>query len=722
MTLSPDNAQPSDRFRMILDDIDEGYYEVDLNGRFTFVNRAMVRLIGLPREQILGLTNRDYMDPASAKSAFESFNEVYRTGRPSRIDSLQVHLKDGSTLWTGFSVSLVRDKEGRPTGFWGLIHDLTSIKQTETDLLRINGQFQSLIQAIPDIVYLKDAEGRNQIVNKAFETGFGLTQNQIAGKTDEELLPPDLAAACRASDETVARTGRPYRFEEQSMGPDGREIHFETIKAPIFDEEGRFSGVIGVSRDISERKRMEASLRESEERFRSLFENATVGLYRTHPDGRIFLANPTLLRMLGYESLEDLAKRNLEEEGFEPDFPRNQFKERMERDGEIRGLEAAWKRQDGSTIYVRESARTTRNADGQIDCYEGTVEDITERRNAENELRASEARYRRLFESSLDGVYQNTFDGRTLSANPACSRMFGFDSENEYKSTPIQNLYANPEDRKAFLQTMEQDGEVRHRELHLRRKDGSTFYALVNARTVRDDGGNIVFEGILTDISGQKANEEMLAAALAEKDVLLREIHHRVKNNMQIVSSLLSLQSRYLKHPDDMEIFKESQRRIRSMAYIHEKLYRSNNLARIEFGDYLKSLTQNLVAAQQKSPGRIDLRLDLEEVFLDIQTAIPCGLIVNELVMNSLKHGFPGDRSGEIRIGLRIAESGEIRLVVGDDGIGLPLGLDVLAVDSMGMQLVTLLIGQIEGRLEIDRTRGVEFLLTFKELKFKPRI
>jgi len=707
---------------MILDDIDEGYYEVDLNGRFTFVNRAMVRLIGLPREQILGLTNRDYMDPASAKSAFESFNEVYRTGRPSRIDSLQVHLKDGSTLWTGFSVSLVRDKEGRPTGFWGLIHDLTSIKQTETDLLRINGQFQSLIQAIPDIVYLKDAEGRNQIVNKAFETGFGLTQNQIAGKTDEELLPPDLAAACRASDETVARTGRPYRFEEQSMGPDGREIHFETIKAPIFDEEGRFSGVIGVSRDISERKRMEASLRESEERFRSLFENATVGLYRTHPDGRIFLANPTLLRMLGYESLEDLAKRNLEEEGFEPDFPRNQFKERMERDGEIRGLEAAWKRQDGSTIYVRESARTTRNADGQIDCYEGTVEDITERRNAENELRASEARYRRLFESSLDGVYQNTFDGRTLSANPACSRMFGFDSENEYKSTPIQNLYANPEDRKAFLQTMEQDGEVRHRELHLRRKDGSTFYALVNARTVRDDGGNIVFEGILTDISGQKANEEMLAAALAEKDVLLREIHHRVKNNMQIVSSLLSLQSRYLKHPDDMEIFKESQRRIRSMAYIHEKLYRSNNLARIEFGDYLKSLTQNLVASQQKSPGRIDLRLDLEEVFLDIQTAIPCGLIVNELVMNSLKHGFPGDRSGEIRIGLRIAESGEIRLVVGDDGIGLPLGLDVLAVDSMGMQLVTLLIGQIEGRLEIDRTRGVEFLLTFKELKFKPRI
>jgi PAS domain S-box-containing protein len=596
MTLSPDNLQLSDRFRMILDDIDEGYYEVDLNGRFTFVNRAMVRLIGLPREQILGLTNRDYMDPASAKSAFEIFNEVYRTGRPSRIDSLQVHLKDGSTLWTGFSVSLVRDKDGRPTGFWGLIHDLTSIKQTETDLLRINGQFQSLIQAIPDIVYLKDAEGRNQIVNKAFEAGFGLTQNQIAGKTDEELLPPDLAAACRASDEIVARTGRPYRFEEQSTGPDGREIHFETIKAPIFDEEGRFSGVIGVSRDISERKK------------------------------------------------------------------------------------------------------------------------------AENELRTSEARYQRLFDNSLDGVYQNTLDGRVLSANPACLRMFGFDSEDEYKSVPIQDLYADPKDRKEFLKEMEQDGEVRHRELHLRRKDGSTFYALANARTVRNNGGNIVFEGILTDITSQKANEATLAAALVEKEVLLREIHHRVKNNMQIVSSLLSLQSRFLKHPDDVEIFKESQRRIRSMAYIHEKLYRSNNLARIEFGDYLKSLTQNLVAAQQKSPGRIDLRLDLEEVFLDIQTAIPCGLIVNELVMNSLKHGFPGDRSGEIRIGLRIAEDGEIRLVVGDDGIGLPLGLDVLAVDSMGMQLITLLIGQIEGRLEIDRTRGVEFLLTFKELKFKPRI
>lgn len=722
MTLTTDNSQPIDRLRMILEEIDEGYYEVDLFGRFTFVNRAMVRMIGLPLDQILGLSNRDYMDPASAKRVFEIFSEVFRTGRPSRIDSLRVTRKDGPTFWSGFSISLVRDKEGRPTGFWGLIHDLTSIKQTEMNLLRINGQFQSLIQAIPDIVYFKDAKGRNLIVNKAFEAAFGLTQTQITGKTDAELLPPDLAAACRSGDETVARTGRPFRYEEQTTGRDGRKIHFETIKAPIFDEEGRFGGVIGVSRDISERKVMDASLRESEARFRSLFENASLGLYRTHPDGRIFLANPAILHMLGHASLEDLARRNLEEEGFEPDYPRAQFKERIDRDGEIHGLEAAWKRQDGTTIYVRESARAIKDADGRIAYYEGTVEDITERKNAENELRASEAKYRHLFESSLEGVYQTTLDGRILSANPACLRMFGFDSLEDYKSTPIQDLYANPEDRKEFLQAMERDGEVRHHELRLRRKDGSTFYALVNARAVRDDGGNTLFEGILTDISGQKANEAALAAALAEKEVLIREIHHRVKNNMQVISSLLNLQSRYLKHPDDVEIFKESQRRIRSMALIHEKLYRSNNLAQIEFGDYLQSLVQNLIAAHQKSPGRIDLRLDLEEVFLDLQTAIPCGLIVNELIMNSLKHGFPGDRSGEIRIGLRIAEDGEIRLKIGDNGIGLPAGFDIKAVDSMGMQIITLLIEQIESRLEIDQTRGAEFLLIFKELKFKPRI
>jgi PAS domain S-box-containing protein len=584
-----------------------------------------------------------------------------------------------------------------------------------------NAQLLSVIQAIPDCIYIKDDQGRNLIINKAFEDAFGLRQSDVAGKTDEELLPAELAAACRLSDEIVLSRGQSYRFEERSPGPDGNERDFETIKSPLFDEEGRVIGLVGISRDITSRKTVERALAESEERFRGLFENTTIGLYRTTPDGRIILVNPATLRMLGYDTLEEIAQRNLEEQGFEPGYERANFKARIEREGEIRGLESAWKRKDGTTIHIRESVRAFRGADGRVLYYEGTVEDVTARHEAEVKRKASETRYHRLFENSLHGVYQSTPEGRFLSANPACFRMFGYSSEEEYKSIDVRDQYVDPEDRRKFLEEIQKCGHVRNREVHLRRKDGSTIYALVNAQAVRNENGEVIFEGILTDITTQKNAERTLAAALAEKNILIKEIHHRVKNNMQVISSLLNLQSRYLKHPADVEIFKDCQRRIRSMSLIHEKLYQSKSLSRIEFGGYLQSLAENLRIAAPREQGRVAFHQEMEEVFLDIQTAIPCGLIVNELVSNALKHAFPGERSGEIFIGLRLGENNTIIATVRDNGIGLPLGFDIRAADSMGLQLVTMLVDQIDGRLDMDRTSGTEFRLEFRETKTKPR-
>jgi len=157
-------------------------------------------------------------------------------------------------------------------------------------------------------------------------------------------------------------------------------------------------GFQAIERDITERKRAEEALRESEERFRSLFENSTIGLYRTTPDGRILLVNPTLVRMLGYSSFDELARRNLQEEGFEPDYPRSQFRERIEREGEVKGLEAAWRRHDGSVIFVRESAKAIRGPEGTVLYYEGTVEDITERKQAEEALKEYSERLEEMVE------------------------------------------------------------------------------------------------------------------------------------------------------------------------------------------------------------------------------------------------------------------------------------------------------------------------------------
>ena len=328
-------------------------------------------------------------------------------------------------------------------------------------------QILALIDAIPDIVYLKDGTRRNRIINKAFVQAFGLKPEEIVGMLDEECLPADLAAACRKSDEIVLATGKPYRFEETSVGTDGIERDFETIKAPVHDENGRIAKLVGISRDITAHKE---------------------------------------------------AQRALE-------------------------------------------------------------------------------------------------------------------------------------------------------------------------------------------------------TALAEKSVLLKEIHHRVKNNMQVISSLLSLQSRYLKHPDDVEIFKESQRRIRSMALIHEMLYQSKSLSRIEFSGYVKKLLEILRGSLDFTSGRIAYRKELEEVQLDIQTATPCGFIVNELVSNALKHAFPGERAGEVYVGLRQEKDESIILTVQDDGVGLPPGIDLQSFNSMGLQLVMMLVGQIDGTIRAERDHGTKFVLVFRELR-----
>ncbi|MCD6215420.1 MAG: PAS domain S-box protein [Candidatus Desulfofervidus sp.] len=219
------------------------------------------------------------------------------------------------------------------------------------------------------------------------------------------------------------------------------------------------------------------------------------------------------------------------------------------------------------------------------------------------------------------------------------------------------------------------------------------------------------------DITQRKQAEEQIKAALKEKEVLLREIHHRVKNNMQIVSSLLRLQSRYTKDKQSLDIFKASRSRIESMAFIHEKLYQSKDLTKIDFNDYVNTLVTNLFTTYGVSTARIKLNIDIKHVSLPLDKAIPCGLIINELVSNSLKYAFPANKQGEIRITLYPTNENQLELIVSDNGISIPENIDFRNTDSLGLHLVTILAeDQLQGEINLNRTEGTEFKIKFKEL------
>lgn len=206
--------------------------------------------------------------------------------------------------------------------------------------------------------------------------------------------------------------------------------------------------------------------------------------------------------------------------------------------------------------------------------------------------------------------------------------------------------------------------------------------------------------------------ESMLVESVREKEILLKEVHHRVKNNLQVINSILNLQSSYVEDPKTLEIINESQNRIRSMSYIHESLYQTKDFSSINFADYITNLVQNLVHSYQLYHDKIELQFNVGPVKLALDQAIPCGLILNELVSNALKYAYPGEKRGQIVIEV-VEENGRIQLGVEDFGIGLPEGFKIEHSESLGLSLVYTLVDQLDGELKLKRLGGTKFLITF---------
>jgi PAS domain S-box-containing protein len=254
-------------------------------------------------------------------------------------------------------------------------------------------------------------------------------------------------------------------------------------------------------------------------------------------------------------------------------------------------------------------------------------------------------------------------------------------------------------------------------ESELMNKDGRQIWTSSTLTPILDNGGKLTNVVVIdTDITLRKQMEEQIRASLEERGVLLREIHHRVKNNLQIIISLFNLQTHYVQDPGASKALREGQNRIKSMALIHERFYQSDGLSRIDFDDYIRRLTDNLLQTSGITSGKVDLNIITEKISLDIDTAVPCGLIINEVVSNSLKHAFNDGRKGEILIQFSRTGESAYRLVIADNGTGLPQGFDLEKSDSLGIQLIHALAGQIDGTLKIENSNGVKYIIDFKTI------
>lgn len=339
-----------------------------------------------------------------------------------------------------------------------------------------------------------------------------------------------------------------------------------------------------------------------------------------------------------------------------------------------------------------------------------------DKRQAEQALRASETRFYSFMNNSPALAFIKDADGRILYINNTCEQTW---------NTTLAECQGKLDDQlwppadvariRALDLSVLRQGEPSHVVEELPSRDGTIRNLLSFRFPFADATGCKLLGGVSVDITERMQTEKALAAAVVAKEVLLKEVHHRVKNNLQIISSLLNMQAELLSEPSVKEVLLESKRRVESMAMIHERLYSHEDIDQLDFQQYVEALAGELFSAYGQNANLVRLRLETEPVFLDLNQAIPCGLILNELVSNCLKHAFPSGRSGELLVALRYDGDGSVTLRVADDGIGLPPRLEWRKTQSLGLRIVGILARQLLGTIEQEGAPGASFSLTFQK-------
>lgn len=604
---------------------------------------------------------------------------------------------------------------------------------------------------------LLDGEGRMLLVNESALKVADLETSDVIGKylpetywwSDGPTYRKKLEAAMQE-----AKRGIASAFEAEILVARGQKIFIDVRLVPILGRNGRVRYIVPSAIDITARRNAERAQRQSEIKLQSLVGSGIIGIVTADLEGGIVEANEQYLKMLGYGADE---VKNLRWDVLTPPehLPKDWIAiEEARARGFCTPYEKEYFHRDGHRVpvLIAYALYDDEFEDKRLAiCF---VLDLTPQKEAENRLRDGERHFRLMADSMPQIVWTAKPDGISDYFNLRWYEYCG--ASESAKPNELWLAALHPDDAKQTIERWFRSirgGETYRTEYRIRNhKTGQYRWHLARALPVRDSDGKIIkWFGTATDIQEQKeiettlrsTHEQLLQSndrlefavrertqdltnALAEKEMLIKEVHHRVKNNLNVVTSLLSLQARQVKDPISVAAFQESKNRIDSIAILHEKLYQSRNLAFIGFEDYLKELLRAVLETFRRPGLRVTTQVVAKNIFLPIDSAIPCGLIVNELVSNCLKHAFRDRSEGKIRI-LVSQDLENYRLEVCDDGCGIPPNAELVDRDpevpdsSLGLQIINTLTRQLGGKMEYRHEGGTQFLMTFVVREIKQR-
>jgi PAS domain S-box-containing protein len=586
--------------------------------------------------------------------------------------------------------------------------------RVEEELNTTQQYTKSIIESSLDVICATDESGKVTEFNRAAQKTFGYSRGEVIGKNVSILYVDKSKTLGRQ----VKETGF-YAGEVLNKRKNGEEFISYLAASVLKNKKGKTIGLMGVSRDITEIRKAQNLLEQSEEKYRDLFENATDLIQSVDPQGKILFVNNSWKVALGYTN-EEIRNINI----FDIISPERkahclEIFGKIFKGEKFDNIEVVFITKDGNEI-IAEGNVSCKFEDGKPISTRGIFRNVTADRISRNKLIEKEQRLSAIINNTEDLILSIDKNYNIIEYTYAVVKLV----KKKYgkKVVPGMSVFdtVNPEWIEPFTAIYEKvfKGKLYH-EVFTAEEQGAILYFESFYNPIKNAEGKTTGIAIFSqDITRREVNERKVKLALNEKEILLKEVHHRVKNNLQVVSSILNLQSAYVEDEKILMLLSESQNRIKSMSFIHEALYQTKDFSYIDFKEYILNLSNNLIHSYQIYGDLVDLVLNVEKVLLNLDQAIPCGLIVNELFSNALKYAFEPNKAGSITIALTHNSKDEIKLIVKDNGQGLPNNFDFRKTESLGLQLVTTLVEQIDGTVncETKKGKGTAFIIEFKKL------
>ncbi|MCB0760411.1 MAG: PAS domain S-box protein [Flavobacteriales bacterium] len=728
--------QSNDRYKNLVENSPNGIF-ILTDFRVRYTNASGIDLLGFQDED--ELYDQDFfrfIHPAAHEDVRRILNRI-REGEDVDYTETKICLANGNQLDVGLKANLTV-YENRPSLQVTLNNLSTRVmliqeqvraqiaeeinellkreieehKLTQQKLIAAENFTRNIIESSIDMIIAVDDKSRITEINAAALHQFGYSANRALGMDARKLYAGNdqfRAVMKSLEDEGV------FSGEITNITKGGEEFVSLLSASLIRNEKGEVLGSMGVSRDITEIKKAELELRASEERYRDIFENASDFILSIDGKGKFIYANNAFKDSLGYddEELAALSIYDLADAGI-LNKKKKLFSTFVGED-----LRILFEARDGS-IFIAEGSASVRYQDGKPHSIRAILRDVTQARQKEREALEQKAKLESIFNSTrnvmmwtLDRKFQVTTCNKNFVSH--MSEVHGMEVGpgtpflKQIKKKVNKNLYQNQ------LESFETafEGKPQEFELPLIDKNGHALWLQVFLNPVMLDGNLEEISCLTYDITDRIEIDRKIRDSLKEKEVLLQEVHHRVKNNLQVISSILNLQSSYVTDEGTLEILSESQNRIKSMSYIHESLYQTADFSAVDFPDYLNTLVRNLVHSYNLHSGAVEVIAEYADVHLSLDQSIPCGLIVNELVSNAMKYAYADVSTPKLWVKLS-QEGKNVQIKVADNGVGLPADFKYQESDSLGIQLVYTLVEQLDATIDVNSESGTCFLITFE--------